>query len=66
MNKIDSILKDVNRGIQVSSSRQGALAASYSLKEDKISELENKLMLIKIMMKRPPSFSVIAEVSNIL
>ena len=66
MNQIDSITRDIDHNIQVSPSRQKALAASLALKSDELITLQNKLNWIKTLMRTNPSSKVLAEVVAIL
>ena len=73
MNQIDSITRDIDHNIQVSPSRQKALAASLALKSDELITLQDELMSlqiklnwIKTLMRTNPSSKVLAEVVAIL
>lgn len=50
MNKMKSIIRDANHGIQLNLSRQSILAASYSLQQSELIGTENKLRMLELWM----------------
>jgi len=66
MNQIDSITRDIDHNIQVSITRQQALAAQLTLTQSEKIALQNKLSWIKTLMRTNPSSKTLAEVVAIL
>jgi len=66
MEKIDSIIRDIDHNIQVSPAEMKALGAHCTLSKSTIISLENKIKLFKTMLKAHPSPAVVAQVSAIL